>query len=106
MNDASIRRLWIWNHFLPRPSKRANKEWLPNEPTKYILIRHRDKINAVSFHPLYSVIASASVDATVKIWDWDSGELERTLKSHTKAVSDCQFDSTGKVLGECFVYYC
>ncbi|KIJ96937.1 hypothetical protein K443DRAFT_10254 [Laccaria amethystina LaAM-08-1] len=82
-------------------SKRANKEWLPNEPAKYILIGHRDKINAVSFHPLYSVIASASVDATVKIWDWDSGELERTLKSHTKAVSDCQFDSTGKVLATC-----
>ena len=78
-------------------SKRANKEWLPNEPAKYILIGHRDKINAVSFHPLYSVIASASADATVKIWDWDSGDLERTLKSHTKAVSDGQFDSTGKV---------
>ena len=84
-------------------SKRANKEWLRNEAAKYILIGHRGKINAVSFHPLFSVIASASVDATVKIWDWDSGELERTLKSHTKAVLDCQFDSTGKVLGESFV---
>ena len=82
-------------------SKRANKEWLPNEPAKYILIGHRDKINAVSLHPLYPVIASASVDATVKVWDWDSGKLERTLKSHTKAVSDCLFYSTGKVLGEC-----
>ena len=50
-------------------SNRADKEWLPNKPAKYILIGHRDKINAVSFHPLYSVIASASVDATVKIWD-------------------------------------
>ena len=83
-------------------SKRANKEWLPSEPAKYILIGQRDKINAVSFHTLYSVIGSP-VDATVRIWDWDSGDLEGTLKSHTKAVSDCQFDSTGKVLGECFV---
>ena len=32
-------------------SKRANKEWLPNEPAKYILIGHRVKISAVSFHP-------------------------------------------------------
>ena len=39
----------------------------------------------------------------VKIWDWDSGELERTLRSHTKAVSNCQFDSTGKVSGKCIV---
>ncbi|EDR10667.1 uncharacterized protein LACBIDRAFT_325488 [Laccaria bicolor S238N-H82] len=35
----------------------------------------------------------AKKDAQVKIWDWDSRELE-TLKSHTKAVPDCQFDST------------
>jgi platelet-activating factor acetylhydrolase IB subunit alpha len=81
-------------------TKRTNKEWLPNDPAKSTLIGHRDKINAVSFHPLYSVLASASVDATVKIWDWDTGELEHTLKSHTKAVTDCEYDSTGKVLGE------
>jgi len=80
-------------------SKRVNKEWTPSSTPKHTLVGHRDKINAVSFHPLYSVIASASVDATVKIWDWDTGECERTLKSHTKAVSDCQYDSTGKVLG-------
>lgn len=80
-------------------SKRVNKEWIPSSTPKNTLVGHRDKINAVSFHPLYSVLASASVDATVKIWDWDTGECERTLKSHTKAVSDCQYDSTGKVLG-------
>ena len=81
-------------------SSRANKEWIPSTTPRHTLTGHRDKINAVSFHPLYSVLASASVDATVKIWDWDTGECERTLKSHTKAVSDCQYDSTGKVLGE------
>ena len=80
-------------------SNRANKEWIPSTTPRHTLTGHRDKINAVSFHPLYSVLASASVDATVKIWDWDTGECERTLKSHTKAVSDCQYDSTGKVLG-------
>ena len=57
-------------------SSRSNKEW--------ITPRHRDKINAVSFHQLYSVLASASIDATVKIWDWDTEKCERTLKSHTK----------------------
>jgi platelet-activating factor acetylhydrolase IB subunit alpha len=81
-------------------SSRANKEWIPSTTPRHTLTGHRDKINAVSFHPLYSVLASASVDATVKIWDWDTGECERTLKSHTKAVSDCRYDSTGKVLGE------
>jgi platelet-activating factor acetylhydrolase IB subunit alpha len=76
-------------------------EWLPAEPPKSTFIGHRDKVNAVSFHPSYSVLASASVDATVRVWDWDTGELERTLKSHTKSVKDCKYDSTGKVLGGC-----
>ena len=80
--------------------KRLNREWIPSSSPKLTLTGHRDKINAISFHPQYSVLASASVDATVKIWDWETGECERTLKSHTKAVSDCQFDSTGKVLGQ------
>ncbi len=81
-------------------TKRANSDWLPAAPAKYTLVGHRDKINAVSFHPMYSIVASASVDATVKIWDWDSGDLERTLKGHTKAVTDCDYDSIGKALGE------
>ncbi|KAF5381675.1 hypothetical protein D9615_005568 [Tricholomella constricta] len=81
--------------------KRTNKDWLPTSPATRTLVGHRDKINAVSFHPTYSVLASASVDATVKIWDWETGDLERTLKGHTKAVSDCDFDSAGKVLATC-----
>lgn len=89
-------------------SKRVNREWIPSSTPKVTLTGHRDKINAISFHPQYSVLASASVDATVKIWDWETGECERTLKSHTKSVSDCQFDSTGKVLGELSIccHYC
>ncbi|KAJ3505202.1 hypothetical protein NLJ89_g7541 [Agrocybe chaxingu] len=69
-------------------SKRVNKEWIPSATPKLTLPGHRDKINAISFHPQYSVLASASVDATVKIWDWETGECERTLKGHTKAVTD------------------
>ncbi|KAG6817003.1 hypothetical protein H0H87_000898 [Tephrocybe sp. NHM501043] len=80
-------------------AKRTNKDWLPSTAPKRSLSGHRDKINAVSFHPLYSILASASVDATVKIWDWETGEMERTLKGHTKSVTDCDFNSDGKMLG-------
>ncbi|KAG6840564.1 hypothetical protein C0991_005840 [Blastosporella zonata] len=82
-------------------AKRTNKDWLPSTSAKRGLVGHRDKINAVNFHPLYSILASASVDATVKIWDWETGELERTLKGHTKSVTDCDFNSDGKLLATC-----
>jgi platelet-activating factor acetylhydrolase IB subunit alpha len=57
-------------------------------------------VNTVAFHPLYSVLASVSDDSTVKIWDWESGDLERTLKGHTKRVSGCHYNSNGTTLGE------
>ena len=34
------------------------------------------------------------------------GGIGEDVEEHTKAVSDCQFDSAGKVLAECFVYCC
>lgn len=38
-------------------------------------------------------------DATLKVWDCDSGELIRTLKGHTNTVQSVDFDHTGKYLG-------
>ncbi|KAJ3768850.1 dynein regulator [Lentinula raphanica] len=82
--------------------KQSNTDWLPTASSaKHTLTGHRGTVNAAAFHPIYSVVATASDDFTVKIWDWDSGELERTLKSHTKRVSDCQFNSTGTTLVTC-----
>ncbi|KAG6911014.1 hypothetical protein DXG01_005429 [Tephrocybe rancida] len=94
------------NTFSKDGAKRTNKDWLPSTAPKRSLVGHRDKVNAVSFYPLYSILASASVDATVKIWDWETGELERTLKGHTKSVTDCDFNSDGKLLGAVVARFC
>ena len=75
-------------------------DWLPRAPARHSLSGHRSPITKVSFHPLYSVLATASEDASVKIWDWESGELERTVKGHTKAVMDVEFDKKGETMGE------
>lgn len=47
-------------------------------------------------------MVTASEDATVKVWDYETGDFERTLKGHTDAVQDLSFDHTGKILGERF----
>lgn len=45
-------------------------------------------------------MVSSSEDATIKVWDFETGEYERTLKGHTDSVQDIAFDAQGKVLGE------
>jgi platelet-activating factor acetylhydrolase IB subunit alpha len=65
--------------------------WLPRAPPRHTLQSHRLPITCLAFHPLFSSLASGSEDCTIKIWDYELGELERTLKSHTKAVLDVDF---------------
>lgn len=51
------------------------------------------------FHPVFSMMVSASEDATIKVWDFETGEYERTLKGHTDPIQDIAFDQHGKLLG-------
>ncbi len=44
-------------------------------------------------------MVSASEDATIKVWDYETGDYERSLKGHTDSVQDIAFDSHGKLLG-------
>jgi platelet-activating factor acetylhydrolase IB subunit alpha len=82
-------------------NKRTNPDWLPTAGARHTLTGHRNVVTAVTFHPVYSVLVSASEDTMLRVWDWESGELEKTLKGHTRHVTDCQFDSKGKFLGAC-----
>lgn len=36
-----------------------------------------------------------------QVWDFESGEFERTLKGHTDSVQDVSFDVSGKLLVSC-----
>jgi platelet-activating factor acetylhydrolase IB subunit alpha len=51
--------------------------------SKHTLESHRGVVNNVSIHENYNLVASGSEDCTIKIWDYDSGALEKTLKGHT-----------------------
>lgn len=74
-------------------------DWVPRGPARHTLTGHRSPITRVAFHPVFSVLATASEDASVKVWDWEGGDLERTVKGHTKAVQDVDFDPKGALMG-------
>lgn len=52
-------------------------DWVPKTPARFALPGHRDIITRVAFHPVISLVATASEDMTIRIWDWESGECER-----------------------------
>lgn len=81
-------------------SSSSSAPFIPHAPARHTLAGHRAPITRVAFHPTWSVVASASEDASVKIWDWEGGEAERTVKGHTKAVMDVDFSPKGNLMGE------
>lgn len=85
----------------PTREKRSPSEWIPRPPEKYELTGHRAPVTRVVFHPIFSLMISASEDATIKIWDFETGDYERTLKGHTDSVQDVSLDREGKLLASC-----
>lgn len=90
----------------PTSLSRRNQDpasWLPVLPSRYTLESHRNTINCVAFHPRFTSLASGSDDCMIKIWDWELGELEATLKGHTRAVVDVDYGGpqSGVLLASC-----
>ncbi|KAK3084392.1 hypothetical protein FSP39_012818, partial [Pinctada imbricata] len=85
----------------PTRDRRTPAEWIPRPPEKYALSGHRSPITRVAFHPTYTIMVSSSEDATIRLWDYETGDYERTLKGHTDTVQDVAFDHTGKYLASC-----
>ena len=90
------------------------------QPHALALTGHRDTVTCVRAHPVFGIVASGSDDATVgrprltirwsglpltaacrlahwrqvKVWDAETGALEKTLRGHRKAVTGLAFGGT------------
>lgn len=64
----------------PTRSKRSPSEWIPRPPEKYSLTGHRAPINRVIFHPVFSLIVSASEDATIKVMGSSTSKLNMVVE--------------------------
>ncbi len=81
--------------------KDVSSDHLPQAPEKMLLQGHRGQVTRVLFHPVYSLLVSASEDATIKVWDMETGKPEKSLKGHTGTVNNLAFNATGTMLASC-----
>ena len=55
-------------------------------------------INSIAFSPNNPLLASASVDSTIQLWDLTTNTLQATLRGHTSDVLSVAFDPNGILL--------
>lgn len=58
-------------------------------------------LQCVAVHPVYSLAASGSEDTAIRVWDFETGQYERTLSGHTGPVHHIAFDATGALMVSC-----
>lgn len=75
-----------------------NQYEFPEYKTTKILKSHKNSITSVSFHPVFPVLISSSLDGTIKIWDFESLSLEKTLTGHTLSVNSVNFSNNGELI--------
>ena len=93
-------------HALPEPGSgqiNPDSRLLPRPPARTTLTGHRSPVTVVVTHPVYSLLASGSEDTTIRIWDTETNQYERTLKGHTGAITGLAFDSKGFLLASCSI---
>ncbi|MFH1999191.1 MAG: serine/threonine-protein kinase, partial [Planctomycetota bacterium] len=56
---------------------------------------HRSKVNSAAFSPDGLHVATASLDHTVRVWDWKTGKVEYCLKGHTRDINEVNYDISG-----------
>jgi len=89
----------IKNHFWHQAPK-----WIKHKPVALqehslqSLEGHSGGVTVVVFSPDSQLLASASVDRTVRLWDLSTGASCGTLKSHSHWVSALAFSPDGQVL--------
>lgn len=70
----------------------------------HTLTEHSELVRAIAISPDGEIIASASLDHTIKIWSLITGELLNTITGHSGPVTCVTFSNDGKTLASSSAY--
>ncbi|KAI9702650.1 MAG: WD domain protein [Bogoriella megaspora] len=82
----------------PTPLPKAVKPTTLNYRLRTILHGHKKGISMVKFSPDGQMIASASADGTVRIWNSQTGKHQQTLEGHLAGISAISWSPDSKLI--------
>ena len=75
--------------------------WMPTLPCCVL-----QGLSDVSWNRESTLLATASDDQTLRLWDAETGQCFRTLEGHTHYVFSCCFSEGGNLLVSCLPCAC
>ncbi|MEA5451353.1 serine/threonine-protein kinase [Leptolyngbya sp. CCNP1308] len=82
------------------PSSRPPSSGLGWQPMT-TLKGHQSWVTALAFNAQQPMLVSGSLDDSVRIWNWQTGDLLHTLKGHARGVNAVAVDRRGQLLVSC-----
>ncbi|KAI5289464.1 hypothetical protein KEM54_003817 [Ascosphaera aggregata] len=73
--------------------------WKHGRYTTRVYKGHTNAVMCLQFCDVANVLATGSYDATIKIWNLETGEEMRTLRGHTAGIRCLQFDERKLISG-------